>query len=326
MILAYDSDRYLKNNKIKKSDILRRVIMRRVKGTTVVIAISMFLFVAMKAPVYADSTTSMPSEIEALREYIATLEASVAAQGTLIATLTEAVEALQANDAALNATVSNNTISVGSLYANDSLQDSKITDLQNTGIDINTELTDLQGNVGFLNERLETLATSPIFDLEGYISVVDSPEFINGLIGPHVIFEGVNVHVRNISGSTDGYTDGLGNLVVGYNEAPDNMQEWLRSGSHNLIVGPKHTYTGYGSFIAGFGNGTIIHGPYATVTGGQYNQATGYASTVSGGTYNNAGHDFATVSGGEDNRAINAYSTVSGGFNQTSTINHDHLP
>ena len=300
--------------------------MRRVKGTTVVIAISMFLFVAMTAPVHADSTTSTRSEIDALREYIATLEASVAAQGTLIATLTEAVEALQANNEALNAVVSNNTISIGSLYENYSLQDSKITDLQNTGIDINTELTNLQGNVGFLDEQLETLATSPIFDLGAYISVVDSHEFINGLIGPHVIFEGVNVHVRNISGSTDGYPDGLGNLLVGYNEEPDNMQEWLRSGSHNLIVGPKHTYTGYGSFIAGFGNGTIIHGPYATVTGGQNNQATGLASTVSGGYSNNAGNDFSTVSGGELNRAIYDYSTVSGGFNQETANNNDHLP
>jgi uncharacterized coiled-coil protein SlyX len=313
MILAYDSLRYLENNEIKKViELLRRIIMRRVKGTTTVIAISMFLFVAMMAPVYAESTTSTRSEIEALKVSIATLEATVAAQNTLIVTLTEAVEALQGD-------VSNNTSVIWALYEKDSLQDGKITYLQNTGNDINTDLTNLQND-------LESLATSPIFDLGGFISVIDYPEFINGLIGPHVIFEGVNVHVRNISHSTDGYPDGLGNLVVGYNEEPENMQEWLRSGSHNLIVGPKHTYTGYGSFIAGSGNGTTFDGPYATVTGGQNNQATGYASTVSGGFSNNAGNDFSTVSGGELNRAIYDYSTVSGGFNQETAKNNDHLP
>jgi hypothetical protein len=44
--------------------------MRRVNGTTVVIAITMFLFVAMAAPVYADSTTSTRSEIDGLRDQI----------------------------------------------------------------------------------------------------------------------------------------------------------------------------------------------------------------------------------------------------------------
>lgn len=69
-----------------------------------------------------------------------------------------------------------------------------------------------------------------------------------GLMGPHVIFHGVNVHIRNDSGETCsdyGAPDGLGNLVIGYNEPPapvDEMQPWERQGSHNLIVGSKHTY------------------------------------------------------------------------------------
>ena len=60
---------------------------------------------------------------------------------------------------------------------------------------------------------------------------------INGLDGPHIIFgkegTGVNVHVRDGSGGTDGAVNGLGNLIVGYNEDSGDT----RSGSHNLVVG-----------------------------------------------------------------------------------------
>jgi len=296
-----------------------------VKGTTAVIALSMFLFVTMTSTVYSDTETSTRWEIEKLEKYIATLEDTVAAQKHLIVSLTEAVEALQSADALLEAKVSNNTQAILSNQTNDSLQDEKIFDLQNTGNDINTKLTSLRDNVDTLSEQVITLGESSIFDLEDYVSVYDSSD-INGLIGPHILFEGVNVHIRNLNGTTDGHPNGLGNLIVGYNEKPDNMQEWQRMGSHNLIVGPKHTYTGYGSFIAGFGNGTILNGPYATVTGGKNNQATGYASTISGSISNSASSNYYTVSGGELNSANHDYSTVSGGYNQVTNIYHDHLP
>lgn len=312
--------------------------MKGIKRTVAVIAIFMFLFVFMPAPGNADSTTGIPWEVESLQARVEALEAVVAAQSTVIATLEDrlmdAVAALQSADAALDVRVSNNTQAIGGLQENNSLQSQQITTLINTVLDTNTIIGGLQTDVASLNQSLEMLATSPIFDLKDYVSVVTEtwPDPDTGLRGPHVIFQGVNLHIRNDSGTTCpdyGNPDGLGNLVVGYNEPPApvyQMQGWERQGSHNIIVGSMHHYSGCGSFISGFQNTTIEHGQYATVTGGQNNSASGFASTVSGGYGNIAGDDFATVSGGGLNRASHEYSAISGGFDQETTIHHDHRP
>src|SRR5205807_1257654 len=57
-------------------------------------------------------------------------------------------------------------------------------------------------------------------------------------IGNDVYFTGCNVNIRSGSGSTDGPTNGLGNLIVGYNEFPSSVV--TRSGSHNIVVGEDH--------------------------------------------------------------------------------------
>ena len=112
---------------------------------------------------------------------------------------------------------------------------------------------------------------------------------INGLSGPHTIFEGTNVHVQSGSGSTDdditslgGTLTGLGNLIVGYNEArPGQIERGDRTGSHNLIVGWGHNYSSYGGLVAGLMND--IAGPLASVSGGRDNEASGNVASVSGG-------------------------------------------
>jgi len=74
-----------------------------------------------------------------------------------------------------------------------------------------------------------------IADLE---TLLASASLENG--GNDLIFSGVNLHLRDGSGSTSG-TNGLGNLIIGYNE-----DEWVanpRNGSHNLVVGDNHTYS-----------------------------------------------------------------------------------
>ena len=130
---------------------------------------------------------------------------------------------------------------------------------------------------------------------------------INGLAGPHLIIEGVNVHIRSGSGRTgdsreatgnieaprpvgpnsgtfdeNGALTGLGNLVVGYNEPPDFLGAGDRTGSHNIIVGEQHIYSSFGGFVAGVKN-TII-GRHASVGGGALNIASGIAASVSGGS------------------------------------------
>ena len=52
--------------------------------------------------------------------------------------------------------------------------------------------------------------------------------------------------VTDGTGSTWGANDGLGNLIVGYDEGTSEPNPDDKGGSHNLVVGPEHTYRSYG--------------------------------------------------------------------------------
>ncbi|MDA2921373.1 hypothetical protein MYX76_18090 [Desulfobacterota bacterium AH_259_B03_O07] len=183
--------------------------------------------------------------------------------------------------------------------------------------------------VGSLLARVEALEAKL-----ANVSVVDGT--INGLMGPHFILEGVNVHIRSGSGCTDDGTFipcppsevlstepllGLGNLVVGYNEdnvflirtIPDVND---RTGSHNLIIGAEHSYSSFSGFVAGFDN--TISDDAASVSGGAFNTASGIISSVSGGGSNTASGGASSVSGGNLNTASGDGSSVSGGTNNTA--------
>ena len=86
--------------------------------------------------------------------------------------------------------------------------------------------------------------------------------------GMEVYFTGCNLHVVSGSGATVGTVNGLGNLIVGYNEdaSLSGSPASQRGGSHNLIIGPGHSYTSYGGLVAGSGNSVL--GPHASVSGG----------------------------------------------------------
>ena len=107
--------------------------------------------------------------------------------------------------------------------------------------------------------------------------------------GSEFIFTGVNVNVRSGSGSTSGAVNGLGNLIVGYNE---NIGD-TRTGSHNLVVGPYHSYSSYGGFLAGYNN--AVTEIYATVSAGSNSTASGAYAGVSGGNNNQASGQNASV-------------------------------
>jgi hypothetical protein len=133
--------------------------------------------------------------------------------------------------------------------------------------------------------------------------------------GQDFVFTGVNVHVRSGSGSTSGTINGLGNLIVGYNEARSFGSD--KSGSHNLVVGPRHNYTSYGGLVVGVEN--TISGYFASISGGYGNHASGLWSSVSGGEDNTASGSYASVSGGYGNEASGSYASVSSGEDNTAS-------
>lgn len=152
-----------------------------------------------------------------------------------------------------------------------------------------------------------------------YVNVETDP--LNGVNGPHVLFTGVNVHVRSGSAvpSTYDAADGLGNLIVGWNEPP-YLVTHNRLGSNNLVVGGHHQYSSIGGFVAGAVN--TITQPGASVSGGSSNTASGLYSSVSGGEMNTASGRSTSVSGGAGNTASGEYaSSVSGGMANTASGN-----
>jgi hypothetical protein len=126
---------------------------------------------------------------------------------------------------------------------------------------------------------------------------------LEGLNGPHLLFTGANVHIRSGWGYTEDNDTGLGNLIIGYNE---NTGGNRRTGSHNLVIGPEHSYSAYGGFVAGLGN--TVSGPYASVSGGTANTAAGPASSVSAGERNTAAGLASSISGGLETQVLDDYS------------------
>ena len=146
-------------------------------------------------------------------------------------------------------------------------------------------------------------------------------------------FSGCNVYVQNGLGATSGnpkdpgnpdtaVTNGLGNLIIGYNQAGHLKMDFntgllvpndVRTGSHNLILGDKNNYSSFGGLVAGQFN--AVSGSYAAVVGGSGGEASGYCATVSGGLDNIASGSSASVSGGAANVATGQFASVSGGIN-----------
>ncbi|MEL6342753.1 MAG: hypothetical protein AAFV53_06445 [Myxococcota bacterium] len=130
------------------------------------------------------------------------------------------------------------------------------------------------------------------------------------LDGTNLVSRGCNVHIESGSGATDddGSLTGLGNLIVGYNEATSDT---TKTGSHNLIVGEHHSYTSYGGLVAGYEN--TVTAPSASIIGGAFNTVSGQQSVVSGGSNNTVAGTAASISGGAFNAIIGYGASISGG-------------
>jgi hypothetical protein len=165
---------------------------------------------------------------------------------------------------------------------------------------------------------LPTLAILGLFSTaaqaDDYVLIAESDSgcrlFIDGI---DLVAEGCNVHIRNGEGYTEIGND-RGNLIVGYDEEEEDD---LKQGSHNLVVGPRHSYSSVGGLVAGHDN--EISGNYASVTGGYDNAARGAASSISGGARNQADDYGASVAGGVSNQATGSCAAVSGGMGNSAS-------
>lgn len=167
--------------------------------------------------------------------------------------------------------------------------------------------------------------------------------------GKTVLVSGANLQIVNGAGSSDGDPNGLGNLIVGY--AADGRPDVgdgadIRTGSHNVVIGDEHTWSGTSGLVVGLDNaitgvgasvsggiGNTASGDFSAVSGGQNGQATAIASSISGGLDNqasgarssvvggelNVAHERSTVVGGRYNEAAGAHAVVVGGDDNTAS-------
>lgn len=139
--------------------------------------------------------------------------------------------------------------------------------------------------------------------------------------GSTLQFDGMNLQVTSGTGATDGPINGLGNIIVGYDEeifpylgdGPSSQ----KTGSHNLVVGKGNNYMGFGGVISGLNN--WIQGSYASILGGERNQALGAFSNVTSGSMNQAAGYGSHAAGGQLNAASGAFSTSLGGMQNIVT-------
>ena len=185
-------------------------------------------------------------------------------------------------------------------------------------------------------------------DLENYVQV--------DTVNHSITFTGANVFVQSGSGYTDddysttGSLTGLGNLIIGYDE---NIGTDTKTGTHNLVVGPHHTYTSYASILFGYDNSStgsygIVGGKQneasarnncilggeghqtsqygACVLGGRDNVIEGLYVSILGGDSNLISEDYSSIVGGEANIANGAYSSILGGNANTTSEEHETTP
>ncbi len=229
---------------------------------------------------------------------------------------------------------------------------------------LETAQTATTANLSSLNSSVASLDTKTKYLTTG----VDS----NGY--PASYFTACNVYIQDGLGSTSGVasnpnlandifgidrrgstlpvTNGLGNLIIGYNEPDRFNPNQYYTGSHNLIIGGGNSYSSIGAIVGGLDNysgapfasmlsgirnaaegfsgailsgrtnmitGSLTSNEYPTggvaaaICGGELNTASAQASTVCGGVYNQATAGASTVSGGLRNVASGNQSAVSGG-------------
>jgi len=213
-------------------------------------------------------------------------------------------------------------------------------------------LSQLAATVKTLQSQVQSLqntVTSQAATIAALQAKTASMSVHNGVgTNTELFFSGVNVHIVNGLGATNGNpnapfdfrgdlgpvaTNGLGNLIIGYNSSRSTFNETdTRTGSHNLVLGDGNNYSSFGGIIGGQTN--TISGPYASVTGGSSNAASldfsvvtagvdnvssGEDAVVTGGLFNTASGAGSVVAGGSSNKASGEASVVTGGFKNTAS-------
>ena len=133
------------------------------------------------------------------------------------------IAALQAQVTSLQSTVSGLQGQVSALQTANTVQQNQITSLQTNNAKLQNQVNGLQTSDTTLQTQLAAVQSNPALALGPFVSVDPNPEI--GVVGPNIIFSGANIHI--VSGSRSTFDNdnarGLGNLIIGYDDDPQNL-------------------------------------------------------------------------------------------------------
>lgn len=180
---------------------------------------------------------------------------------------------------------------------------------------------DLKAQIRKLESRLRALEKNPVLALRDVLTV-------DGGRACRTVRITGNLQVVNGMGTTN-TTNGCGNLIIGYNEAPSSgAAAWptVRTGSHNLILGRFHSHASFAGLLSGEMNRTTAAAPSSCVVGGSEGSVNGDRSVVIGGHEGKANSDRCIVMGGFDNGSNGAtLSVVIGGTNNRADAGNSSI-
>lgn len=243
-------------------------------------------------------------------------------EGELLAGLIERLERLEDGFGGEGTDASDLAARVAALEAENAALAGRLAALE-------AESDGVENALGALDGRLDA-AEEEVSGLQALLSFIER-------VGTDVYFDGVNVHIRSGAGpgSFDGVTGlytqspaaDVGNLILGYNELPPaSAGTPVRSGSHNLVVGPGHAWNAHASIVAGQRSGVGEEGERrvtgAAVLGGLRNEVTASHAVALGGSANRAENTYAVALGGSDNQATALHAVAVGGNGNRSEASH----
>lgn len=226
--------------------------------------------------------------------------------------LQASIDALLQRVGALEAANAQLSGQVDSLVASSAQQATSINALQSELADADLEIVQLQAVAQSQGVSLNSL-NARTTALEGKTAAIT-------VSGDDLLVQGVNLHLRSGSGSTDGAPNGRGNLIIGYNE-PGVPSE--RSGSHNLVLGIRNQYTSHSGIVGGVDN--LVSAPYASVLSGELNQSTGLQSVIVSGYGGIADDTTSVVISGYQNQASGFRSVVVSGWQNDSNGSYSSI-
>lgn len=199
----------------------------------------------------------------------------------------------------------------------------------------------LEKQLYYANRDISSIKNSNAMALNPYLTVDSTSDER----GPMVTLDGINLQIVNGTGTTDGTANGLGNVIIGYDEkgglsarfCSDGLysdqtacetagEVWgssHKNGSHYLVIGKKNSYSQYAGIVSGIYNSS--NRMYASVTGGMANRASGAYSSVTGGSSNNATGFRSSVTGGQNNKASGSFATIQGGMENSAEYSYSSI-